>query len=227
MKKDFPLVLLCIIILFFEVGCHSNTNVTPAISSSNIEPTSSSPSVLPPTNNPSPIKTIIPSPTKTHVSCPPFELDNEIPDPNTPENFIGRRFSRLKKPEDMKFLLGSVIRGPGEYSVHEVISGQTLHMFWLEKLVCRNNQGKDFYEIVDVITLPPLAKNEMVVASYCSVGGQMDPEIIGLGEYECGNLQLSTINKAWRINRQEGKFEPLSTENISCDIELGDCVPQQ
>ena len=51
----------------------------------------------------------------------------------------------------------------------------------------------------------------------------MDPEIIALGEYQCGHPYLSKIKQAWRLNRQTKKIETISTENSSCQIELGDC----
>jgi len=109
--------------------------------------------------------------------------------------------------------------------VEEVTSKKTLHMLWMLKLVCRNDQGKAFHEILDVAVLPPLAENEMLATQYCSIGDQSDPEIVAIGKYECGASQLTEIEYAWRVNRQTERIEIIPVDNVKCGIELGDCIP--
>ena len=182
------------------------------------------------TNAPQPTATKLinnPSlPTRTKTACPPFEIDTEIPDPNTPENFIGRHYRSSEIPERLEYHQGTVIFGPGEYSFSVVTSMETLHMIWFEKLICRNNQGHAFHEIIDVAVLPVLAENERLAYWYCNIGEKNDPEIIALGEANCGDSYLSNIKQAWRLNRQTEKIETMSPEGMSCQLDIGICVPE-
>jgi len=84
-------------------------------------------------------------------------------------------------------------------------------------------QGTPFHEILDSVALPVFADNEMLAVWYCGVGEVIDPEIVAFGEYQCGYSYLTHVKQAWRLNRQTEKIESVSTENISCQIELGDC----
>ena len=98
-------------------------------------------------------------------------------------------------------------------------------MIWFEKLICRNNDGKAFHEIIDATILPIYSENDTLAYWYCSIDGIDDPEIVALGEAQCGDGYLSNIKQAWRLNRQTEKIETVVIENITCQINDGVCMP--
>jgi hypothetical protein len=176
-----------------------------------------------PTITKQPTNTILP--TSTSIACPPFEIDHEVPEPNTPENYIGRHYDVLNLPNKLEFHQGTSILGEGNYGFTIITSAETLQMIWFEKLICLNNKGKTFDEIIDATVLPTYSEKDTLGYWYCSINEVADPEIIALGESQCGVQYLLNIKQAWRLNRQTEKIETVSTENIVCQLNDGICVP--
>ena len=212
-------ITLFVMVLFLS-GCSQNDLSTPTFIIANIENTET------PSPPPTQKSTATISPTNTQVNCPPFEIDREIPDPNIPENYVGRHYHALELPIELVFHQGtSLLGGNNNYGFTIITSSETLQMIWFEKLICRNNDGKPFHEILDAAVLPVYGDNDTLAYWYCSIDEINDPEIIALGESQCGYLQLSNIKNAWQLNRQTEKIEPVSTENISCQLNNGTCTP--
>ena len=95
-----------------------------------------------PTKTPLPTRTPYP-PTKAPIACPPFPIDTELPDPDIPENYIGRHYDLHNRlPE------GSVEKGCGvlirdisnqtEFGLTHLLWHQYQYLYWLEKLVCQD-----------------------------------------------------------------------------------------
>ena len=104
----------------------------------------------------------------------------------------------------------------------EEIETTRYKMFWFEKLVCRNQQGHAFFEISDIIVLPPIKPNEIVVILGCKQGGKYDEEILAMGEFKKREVLLSKLSHAWRANRSTGKLEEISPERITYERLVGD-----
>lgn len=88
---------------------------------------------------------------------------------------------------------------------------------WLERLHHYDTTGKEpFWEILDVLKLPPITKDEILVTRTCKMGNYFDPEILALCRYDPDANEFTHIIKAWRANRKKERFEEISNSNITC-----------
>lgn len=178
------------------------------------------------------VKTVMPAfthtpnltqtPTETLIPCPPFNFEPSLPNPETPEAYIGRHYDTRSTP-GLKMNYGAAIGNQtdrGEYNLEEIETTR-YKMFWFEKLVCRNQQGHAFFEISDVIVLPPIKPNEIVVMLGCKQGGKYDEAIVAVGDFKEREVLLSNLSHVWRANRSTGKLEVISPEGITCERMIG------
>ena len=79
--------------------------------------------------------------------------------------------------------------------------------------------------VLDVLKLAKLKNEEGLFSGACKLNNIRDSEIIAVAKME-NVRELRTIIKAWRANRQGGKFESISVSNLSCEQEcVGDeCI---
>ena len=146
------------------------------------------------------------------------------------ENYISFRYQRIPPNNDfeaggakLKSLGGVLIDLESEqpYSLHQVVEGVT-KMLWLEKRL-RDDQGKKYWEVRAVLTLPRIGDDEVLVCggvplSPCKIEGISDPEIFAIAKYEDKEF-FTTIKRAWRANRQLERFEEISSNGIICSNE--------
>ena len=90
-----------VVIELFLSSCSQNNLPTPQLVAAT---KTSSPT---PTQQP----TVTISPTNTRVSCPPFEIDHDVPEPNVPENYIGRHYRVTELPIELVFHQGTTLLG--------------------------------------------------------------------------------------------------------------------
>jgi hypothetical protein len=76
--------------------------------------------------------------------------------------------------------------------------------------------------VLDIVQIPMLQPSKRLMWGDCKLNGIHNSEILAVAKQE-DIKELKTIFKAWRANKQSGKFEPMSVENVSCEQEcVGD-----
>jgi len=168
--------------------------------------------------------TVIQYPTKT-PACSPSPIGAELQNPVSLQDYVGYVFGDL--PEYLQLQMGAVIFGQGDYGLKEVVSEDGSHMLWFQKVVCRDADSRPYWEILDVVELPPLSDNEELVIWYCRLAGEddTDPELVAIGNYEPGIQTLTKVNMVWRLNRQTHQIETMPTEGVECLRDTGEGYP--
>ncbi|MGH1394545.1 MAG: hypothetical protein ACRAVC_10995 [Trichormus sp.] len=132
------------------------------------------------------------------------------------QSYIGLLYRDV--PTGLKDLGGWVvgnIQEGREYAIAHVKKGNQ-EMLWFEVLVSRDNKGKPIFQVIDVLYLPKLNKSEQIGhGGSCLQNRVRDPEIVAIAKYQDAEYWRQ-IKKAWRSNRQIGKFEEISPRNIVC-----------
>lgn len=199
---------LIIFILFSLTGCSAgNSTDLPA------------PTIATPTKQISP-----PTPTQrttnTPTPCPPH-LETELPNPDIPENYIGKVFHVL--PEELEDLYGGLIDFTNtkdtekQYAFTEIINTSiNQRMLWFQRELCKDSEERTFFEIIDVIALPFNRDHMVMEPDYCMQDGIIDPEIFALGSRELNPKNLEIIDQAWRANRATEKIEEISIDGVEC-----------
>ena len=198
---------------------------TPAAEVVKITPTSTLANTSTPTRS-------LPTFTSTPLPCPLFPLDMDLPDPDIPENYVGRHYDMHNLPQGLEDQGGYIIRDKNnkhELAIQELAWQEDRILYWLEKLVCRvkkdDGVGQAYFEIVDAITSPPLSGDEIgewtcfqndEEVDYVNALGYFDEEtpVVTIGEYT-GWLSTKIVF-AFRIDFETEKLVILDPENLVC-----------
>jgi len=145
-----------------------------------------------------------------------------------PENYIGRHYDTHKLPDGIGEIGGSLLRLDNnmQYALTKLMWTDKRRMWWLEKLVCRDENGSAFFEIVDTIASPPLSDND-TASEYCySVDNNESTSIIyavGINDNTTvdvinGNVGyiFEEIKFAFRLDLNLKKFISIKTEGLTC-----------
>ena len=92
-------------------------------------------------------------------------------------------------------------------------------MLWLEKVTSRDKKGVPNWEVLDVLIINNLRKNQEFLFSYasnCSDGGAEDLDLIVLAEFQPAK-KIYKVLQAWRADLLREKFVPLSIEGVKCE----------
>jgi hypothetical protein len=106
---------------------------------------------------------------------------------------------------------------PLDFGIREVSKGK-IRMLWLERVAERNAKSVLRWEVLDVLVLPPVKKNQVLAASYCFIGKEYEPEVFAIFNYQ-DKQYFTRARRAWRANRFEERFEEIPTKNIRCENE--------
>jgi len=188
---------------------------------------SASPSA-PQANMISPLQTatplVQPTATNTPSPCPPFSFDTALPNPDVPDNYIGRHYDWRALPTGLRRAFGVFIEGPPDYAWSGMLKNNE-EMYWLQRLICRDAKGAAYYEIRDALVLPRIGKDQ-TRADACKAGGNDIRWIIAFGKYdekkppipigESRGWKFYEVDFAWRIDTQAEKFIQLFTEDLEC-----------
>jgi hypothetical protein len=101
--------------------------------------------------------------TDTPQVCPPFVFDKGLPDPDIPENYIGYHLNQRELPMGLEYVGGSLVRDKNqqyELRVSKLDWHENSQLFWLERLICRDESGYPYFELVDSFATPPLSGTE-------------------------------------------------------------------
>lgn len=215
--------LYLLLLIFASVSCTSTvTNHTGSISATqtayNSSPTVEITSLSIPGEK-TPI--IQPSPSVISTSTPIQKVNTSNATPIAPGKYsfyMGIKVPPL--PEGLA-IEGSTLISDGDYGLDLVKADDNTFMIWFTKLYGPTQQ------VLDVLVLPDLKKDEVITTNYCRINGQEDAEVITIGlldreAYKTRFLTSEKIQKAWRANRNLEVFEiiqPLG--GIECPADGG------
>ncbi len=114
--------------------------------------------------------------------------------------------------------LVSEVNDSKEYAISKVHKGR-IKMLWFDRLTHHDDRGVAYWELKDVLVLPPIPRNQIVVYRGCLLEYQPDNEIAAVVTYEAGVQYFTRVHKAWRANRSTEKFEVIPMKGIKCESE--------
>lgn len=91
-------------------------------------------------------------------------------------------------------------------------------MLWLERIVERDAAGVPTWQVKDVLTFPPLKKNQEFLLYYgsnCTRGGAETADLIVAAQF-LPKKKSYKINQAWLANVVTERFEKIPVEGIEC-----------
>ena len=163
------------------------------------------------------------APPREEPVCPEVRYDSELPHPDEPEGYDGLSFDTRNLPEELSFWKGAVLfddlDDEIEFGLVLVVRiEEDLPMLWFEKLLCRDEDGKAHWQIIDALNLPPISEGQEFTMWYCRYGedGPFDPEIVAIGFVQAGALEFFSIEFAWQLNRVTESIEPITTDGLVC-----------
>ena len=62
---------------------------------------------------------------------------------------------------------------------------------------------------------PELEGDQSVVITLCTRDGVPDPEILAVVDYDPDQPEFGA-RRAWRMNRENGRIEPISSRGVAC-----------
>jgi hypothetical protein len=233
-------LLICVTYTFILLGCRSDLKKTTQIdgfSSTNeikrtVEynltqtyPKDETPTSTISTSTVSPKSTSTGYPIiATFPKCPAF--DTLLPYPDTPDNYIGHHYDLDRLPDGLTIEYPDGLwwwRAPDDISVDYILRNDNQIMVWLKRLICRDPIDL-YWEIIDVIALPPLNEDEEI-GSTCFKGGIMT-DISAIGTFydksplitinDVTGWQLTNLRFAWHINTNELRFIEDSVDGLVC-----------
>lgn len=134
--------------------------------------------------------------------------------------YTGHRYGSTQ-PKGVKYIGGSLISeldDQTEYGIAEVHRGR-VKALWFERLIRRDEKGIPYWELKDVLVVPPYPKSQLLSYSFCLMNNLPDKEIVAIVDYQPDAEYFTRVRKAWRANRQTGKFEVIPTKGIKCTNE--------
>ena len=132
--------------------------------------------------------------------------------------FIGTKYPPL--PEGFTQRYGLVIWDSDDFSLDRISDGDR-DMLWLSKLISRDINGHAILELKDILVLPNLDIEVVLVDDLCMLNGYPNSEIIAIGKtdkevYSTRQLPNEKILFAWRANTSLGIFQSIPTKGVEC-----------
>ena len=118
-------------------------------------------------------------------------------------------------PEEVEDIVGWTIEDP--YSIDQVSTdGQELLL--LNRLLKIDSQGNPFFQVVNVLSLPPIDTEETIKGSgdMCKVNGVEDPNIIVLIKVE-NTPHLTKARQAWRVENEQFNEIDITGLQFQCE----------
>ena len=141
--------------------------------------------------------------TPEEVSHPyGFLLNLDIGPDNFPNDF----------EEQTGYVLG--LMDVDEYVINHVSDNKN-QLLWFCKLTHRDETGRPYLKILDIIILPNFGPNQRLFMGNCNYDQVEDQEIVALVDSDPEDLSTQVI-KAWRANRESLKFEEIAVEKVTC-----------
>lgn len=103
----------------------------------------------------------------------------------------------------------------GDEYVIDHVSKNSTHLLWFCKLTHRDEIGRAFLRILDIVILPDLSSEDQLLMGNCQYNGEPDPEVISIGRFSSGEARVN-ISYAWRANRNSKVFEKIPINMVTC-----------
>lgn len=173
---------------------------------------------------PSPTLSYTPTYDATAAACPPFSMDTSLPVPDIPTGYIGRHYETASLPTGLIWIASGLLSNP-DYSYTQIL-WQNREMFWIQKLVCKNQLDQPFWVINDSLALPNLnPQANQVYTNMCFLNGSQIPFALAYGDYDpiqpavtISNFTGSKmqVSAAWQMKE---KFTPLNLRGVTCLVQ--------
>jgi hypothetical protein len=100
-----------------------------------------------------------------------------------------------------------------------------LYTLWFEMFRYRDSKGKAYWEVLDILILPELRKDEVYIHDGCLLNGEYDGEILVIALLDRNAFYKryvtnEKVRMAWRANRAKQAYEVISTEGIECYADM-------
>jgi len=161
--------------------------------------------------------------TSTLTLTEPMISDKSVPD--SLREYIGMEFPPL--PDTFNNGFGQDLPPDTAYSGHgfaiNIVNEGTNNLLLFSKLKNRDQQGKAYWVVVDILILPELRSEERFLSDGCKAGQgiKVDHEILAIIAFdkEVQTSRYVTNNKvlrAWRVNRSVEAIEEIPTNDLEC-----------
>ncbi len=133
--------------------------------------------------------------------------------------YLGIRYDSL--PPTFTFVSGSLIpKGPGADGVGfdlDLVRTPRGDMVWLDSIVAVSPRGRPSRIVRAELKVPPLAADERLVMSTCSVDDRVDPRVVAIAVVQSTATQYAAIRQAWRANAASGDFDVIPVTGVVCE----------
>lgn len=130
--------------------------------------------------------------------------------------YIGIEFPPY--PDNIKKSGGALVDQPSKglkFSIQTVENGKQM-LLWFAQEASSDKKGVNKWKVMDVMKYPTFPQGEALVMQLCRIGGDFDQELMAVVKYNKYVEILTDVKRAWRANRDTGKFEKISTKEIEC-----------
>ncbi len=104
-----------------------------------------------------------------------------------------------------------------EYGIEELeYLGHTVLV--LDSLTHRESR-KAYFQIVAVLSIPPLADREIVVPQVCYLNDEGDKNLVAIVEHE-DERWYTNVKRVWRANPNPAGFDEIPTTGVKCEDEF-------
>jgi hypothetical protein len=136
--------------------------------------------------------------------------------PDEYKSLLNKEFGPDSFPNGFEEQTGVVIGfvEGNEFIIAHVTKKET-QMLWFCKLTHRDQEGRPFLKILDIIIMPSIHSEEQLLLGNCKFEGIFDQEIITVVKFFDNHSQVE-VRHAWRANRTTMRLEKVSLEKVTC-----------
>lgn len=103
----------------------------------------------------------------------------------------------------------------GDEFIIDHVTKEEKQLLWFCKLTHRDQEGRPFLKILDIIILPSIGAGEQLLLGNCKFEGILDQEMITVVKFFENHSQVE-VRHAWRANRTTKHFEKVPIEKVTC-----------
>lgn len=130
--------------------------------------------------------------------------------------YVGLQYSEQELPEGCKSDGGTIVGENADLSVFQ-ITCNGIRFVVFNNLAHKDAKGAPYWEVVDLVSLPPLRKGESIDDFDCvsPLGGYT----LAIVKWREMNMKTYAyhISHAIHLNLTESKFEALNPEQVKCE----------
>lgn len=139
-------------------------------------------------------------------------------------SYIGLRHGP-QLPVGLKEVGGGLITDPykdkTQFGLAHITKGKT-NMLWFELGTHHDAEGHAYWEVLDVVTLPPMTRNQYLFYTLCNFNNEPDPTIAAIVQpLKRGGYETRTL-RAWRANLQTRKLTEIPIKGVKCEMQGDD-----